>query len=910
MILFSHSSLFGILSANFLIVSPVLAQIVPDRTLPINSRIVEVGNEVSIEDGTTVNNLLFHSFSEFSIPADTVARFNNLPNIETIFSRVTGNDISRIDGTLAANGGASLFLINPNGIVFGENARLDLGGSFFASTAEGIWFDNGSQFSTVAPNADPLLTVSVPVGVQFGETPGDIVNRSSALSPIPGLPEALPTATGLTVQPGRTLALLGGNVRLESGDLTAFQGDIQLASVNSPDRLNIFPTATGIEFDGSSIERWGTIDVSGTASVNTSGLGGGSIRLRGGDVLVRDNARIVSATLGDIDGRSISIEAERITLRDGMLLSTATFGTGRGGNLQLRASESVDLIGAGFPLLLQLEIQAALGTLDVTTLELGTLAISDALGDAGDVRIETERLSLRNGAILISVTSASGNSGNLEIQARDTLEVDESFVSTGAVRGTTGNAGNLTIETQTLRLTDSGIVNAITLGAGNGGDLSVVASDSIEIFDRPLDALLLPSGLFTQTAFGTGNGGNIDVRTRHLSIGGGGQVNAQSGERLGVGSIIIPSGGLGGNINIEATDSIEIVGVSANGQFRSGITTNTLSEFPASNIAISTGELIIRDGAAIEAAALNRGRGGNISISVDRIELSGTSDPRETSVNFPSRLGASSGREDFRDLVASGAAGDVQVRAGEIVVRDGARITVTSLGTGDAGSLDIEADALFLDNGGQLDAATVSGTGGNLRVRAAILQLRQNSLISTNAGNADGGNIALETDTLVALDNSDITANALQGRGGRVEITSQGIFGTAFRDSLTPESDITATSDLGPAFSGIVELSTPEVNTEGGFVELSEEFVEVSGLVVDSCAAVRAGSRFVVVGRSGMSWNTPEYATVGMLPIWEPQPLPSRSSEEPLSEELLNLQEATGWIVRDDGRVELVEAVK
>ncbi|MBP0003679.1 MAG: filamentous hemagglutinin N-terminal domain-containing protein, partial [Cyanobacteria bacterium SBC] len=95
--------------ANCLFVPSAIAQIAPDSTLPVNSRIVETGNEISIEDGTTVNNLLFHSFSEFSVPADTIARFNNLPNIETIFSRVTGNEISRIEGTLAANGSASLF---------------------------------------------------------------------------------------------------------------------------------------------------------------------------------------------------------------------------------------------------------------------------------------------------------------------------------------------------------------------------------------------------------------------------------------------------------------------------------------------------------------------------------------------------------------------------------------------------------------------------------------------------------------------------------------------------------------------------------------------------------------------------------------------------------------------------------
>ena len=185
----------------------LLAQVVPDATLNSESTLVSspMPNAIQIDGGARRGVNLFHSFSELSIPGGGEAFFNNDPSVVNIINRVTGSRVSNINGTLRSNGTANLFLLNPNGIVFGPEARLNIGGSFFATTAESLNFADGRTFGAIAPS-HPLLTINAPIGLQFGENPGSIVNRSQALRSVPSPPELpIPANAGLEVAPGRTL---------------------------------------------------------------------------------------------------------------------------------------------------------------------------------------------------------------------------------------------------------------------------------------------------------------------------------------------------------------------------------------------------------------------------------------------------------------------------------------------------------------------------------------------------------------------------------------------------------------------------------------------------------------------------------------------------------------------------------
>ncbi len=823
------------------------AQIVPDTTLPVNSTVTPDGNTLTIEGGTAAGGNLFHSFEQFSVPAGTTAFFNNNPALQNIFTRVTGGSISTIDGILQTNGTANLFLLNPNGIIFGPNASLNVGGSFVAATGDRLNFADGSFFSARAGETSALLTVSVPVGLQYGSNPGGILVQGSFLE----------------VQPGKTLALMGGDIALEGAGLLAPEGRIEVASVAS-----------------------GSLAISSPQFA----LGSESETTQFADIQLSLGSAI--DTIGDSGGGDIQLLGRRVTLADGALIQSTTLGTQRGGNITIRASESVELRGNtpdGFPS--------------------GLLAETEGSGDGGDIAITAGRLIFQNGgqASASALEGSTGKGGNITVTASDSAEFigETPLIEDGtgsaftlgsglfsSTRGT-GAGGDVRITVPRLLVSDGAQIGASTFSRGGGGNMFVTASD-VEL--RGISAVLqIPSGLGAN-AEGTGDGGNVTISARKLTVTEGAQVTTStlgagkagdilvraeesvylSGSESGLFAVVVEGAtGNGGNLTVE-TGELLLQGAR--------VSANTVGSGQGGNLTIDAERLIVQNGGQVSAITFSSGAGGTVTVKASQLlELSGSS----TEINPATGLPIPSGL--FTQTQGAGNAGDARISTGRLLVRDGAKVSVSGEATGNAGNLEITANRLLLEGSGILTGETVSGEGGNIQVRSKDVQLRRQSAISTTAGTANrpgnGGNIAVQTDTMVGWENSDISANAFEGTGGRVDITTQGIFGLEARSRLDLEtllgtsdlsefspsqlntSDITAISRTAPELSGIVAIQTPDIDPARGLLDLAPELVDVSRLIDETLCAVGSQSELVRTGKGGLP-ATPNDAFSGEA-VWE-----------------------------------------
>ncbi|MDM8567170.1 filamentous hemagglutinin N-terminal domain-containing protein [Candidatus Halobeggiatoa sp. HSG11] len=360
------------------------AEIITDGTLGQNINLPGPDFQIGADLGQQHGGNLFHSFQDFNLNSLESATFSGPNNVQNILSRVTGGNPSNIDGLIRSTiPDADMYFLNPNGIIFGPNAKLDVQGSFHASTADYLRLGNGGRFAAQNLN-NSLLTIAPVEAFGFldndvadisveghGEILSTVIEAITSIemdNKIKELEEPYQEKYGLTVPEGKTLSLIGGNLTIKDfpflnitkrffnkdggfdgeyeyshnlGIMYAPNGRINLASVASKGEVKL-----GDDFvDVSSFTKMADINIKEKTQIDTSGEGGG-IFIRSGQFVVNDS-EITADTKGQQNGYGIDIEANDIFLTESNIFSN-TEGKGNVGQLLIVAQNNINVEGGGY----------------------------------------------------------------------------------------------------------------------------------------------------------------------------------------------------------------------------------------------------------------------------------------------------------------------------------------------------------------------------------------------------------------------------------------------------------------------------------------------------------------------------------------------------------------------------------
>ena len=700
-------------------------------------------------------------------------------------------------------------MINPAGIIFGENARLSIGGSFFGSTADSIVFSDG-EFSALDADNPPLLTVNAPLGLGIRDNPGDITINGNEN------PTTLADLTLLSVNPEQNINLIGGNIDLNDAVLLAPGGRVEL----------------------------GGLSTSGTVGINEDGSLNFPDNLPRGNVSLNNSQVRVDFT-SDGEGGSININANNFELLSASNLQSEIdnfgFDGAQAGDININATGAVNLSGASTIL---------------------NQVIGGATGNSGNINVKAQNLTLRDGSQIRSSTSGQGNPGNISINVTDAITLSNnadiiSEVNLGALTEA-GSRNKIDITAGSFSITDSASsISASTFGQGNAGNINLNIQGQAEIID---------GNLFSSVASGAvGDGGNISIQANSLSLLDGGQIqtsvigrNTEQGLAAGRGNA--------GSVVIDVDGEVLISG-SKEGSI-SAIFSNTQSETIGNtgNITINAGSLSIEDGASINSNTAGQGNGGQVKITANslflteggaiRSETSGPGNAGNIIVNADDAVnisgvapflilgnnvgGFSSGLLASTEAGAGGQGGEIIVNTPKLSLSDGGVISARSRSDFAGGNITVNADILEILGGGQIQAAAFSnGSAGNINLNIKnqitidgsdpTFQDRFNSLVGAIVDRGFDEETA-NTRASTAIDpvsaESGVFANTIsgsQGNGGNITI---GIFDpkgnldtTQFTDEVNLSNQGTIAADsAGSGSGGTITIRAKNINLDLGTI--------------------------------------------------------------------------------------------
>ena len=847
----------GAITICILLTTPLTttyAQVVPITPSGLNTQVNLSANppagkvQYDITGGTRPEGgpNLFHSFGDFGVPSNNIANFRNEATLPTnnILARVTEGNISNIFGTIQTQGfgNAKLFLMNPAGFLFGPNATVNVGG-MVATSADYLRLaeldaTNAGVFHADPAQASVLTNAPIAVFGFLGSNPGAIIVRGSEFS----------------VADGQRISLVGGNITIQAGTpdggiarparLLAPNGNILLGSAASPGEFEAATLQPLPNVNGPSFNSFGSVALSTGSHIAVSGTN--NVSIRGGEFVLSVNDAMLTTSQS-------SGPPEKILLSPGSLIMTSNFGPESGADIQLIASN--------------IELDNSI----ISTITAGN-------GDAGNILLAGNRFQSESTLITSSSTPLpgflGGDGGTIQLDIAQDAYLSNSSIDAQTVAN--GKAGNVFVEATKLTLNSSNLSTgtAPQNGAigGNAGDIQVTVGQ-----------LIMNDGqIVSQSSFSKGNGGKVTVTaTESITTSGSGNLPfAISTSTAGASPFCPETCGNAGNITLMAPTVVfnEV-----------GLNSSTTGQGNAGNILAEIGALTVMNGAQISASAQNpgvvTGAGGNITIT------GSVSPAQSVLIDGP-------GSGIFTDTEGSGAGGAVDLSARSLTIQNGGTISAKTSGTvpsSTGGSITVKmTDRVTMTGGASITASSTSpgnanagdisinagqnlemrdssiktesekASGGNIDIQAVDRVRLVNSPISTSVpnGTGDGGNITIDPNVIV-LQNSDITAKAVQGAGGNITLTTP-LF---LRDS---SSQVDASSQFG--VNGTVTIQSPTSNVSGSLGPLASKPSQAQALLTQRCAALVNGqaSSFVVAGREQLpadpgGWLTSPlaFATLG-----------------------------------------------
>jgi filamentous hemagglutinin family protein len=791
--------------------------------------------------------------------------------IDNIISRVTGGDPSNIDGMIRSTiPGADLFLLNPSGFLFGPNARLNIDGSFTLATSDYISFKDENRFYSV-PLQGELLS-SAPIS-SFGfltSEPGAITVKGPgeiSAENYDGHP------TGLLVTEGETISFISGGIDIssggfvvtdiedpfgqiridvekKSGSILAPSGRINLVSVASPGEASI----SNDGFDVRDFEALGDIHISEKSFIDTTGkVGGGDIYIRSGKFMMSDST-LQSETRETIDGGVIDIGVDSLHFIDGAAIKASTYASGDAGDIRIDVKNEAVFEGRN-------------AGNDMTSVQCNS-ANSDAdAGKGGAVEISAADISLKDGAFIGSFTNGCGDGGRVTIEADNSLLIEgtgqgkANVVRSGIILSTYlddsdgGNAGDAEIIAPSITIQNSGLIESLTYGTGDGGNIDLT-TNTLQLISNARVSVEC-----SEWSNG-GNSGNVTIKTSDLTMTDGSSIRATTSGAGKAGTLDISASGTvllegaskeGGEATIDsASRSLQIFGnlmFNEAGQivrFQEGQeippadagsspkdseqlpsdpdafpADDGIQSFegaggvpsnagPAGNIYIDAGKVILKDGGTINnssEAPNESGQSspaGECSITAGELIISGVNPYGE----YVSGYGSGIYSRSIGKRNSAGNAGTITVDAQNIAISDGGLILNDSVGSADCGSITVNVE----------NDLTISGSGPEnppntfgqrqLEFQEAFPEslvpitsgIYSNALADNGQGGGMGGTIAIQSSNLKLDDTAEISARSFgTGNAGNIDIRLE--------DSLLMENISAITTEAALAGDGIISIA-------------------------------------------------------------------------------------------------------